>query len=93
MSRDLARRIGAIEKALKGQNGGWLDLSRLTDQELDLLILCYTEDGLWTGGVGKITEAEAEIVCDALRKITLDFPDFRALKVPASECLCMREHV
>lgn len=78
----IARRVGShrhhdLERALRG----------LTDDELDALIACYGEANEWNGGAG-LSEAEAGLACDALRKLKLaELRDFRDLGVSPSRFL------
>jgi len=73
----LADRIRQAEQRLATSSAATCDadfalaLRSLTDEELDVLILCYRDDGNdveWIGGAD-LTEGQAEIACSALAKL------------------------
>lgn len=88
----IAERLLRIEKAM-GQHSAprHEELERahraLSDGELGALIACYSEEGEWNRGAG-LSEAQAELACDALRKLKLgELRDFRDLGTPPSRFL------
>lgn len=81
----VSRRTTADAKSRREQEWDRM-LTAMSDEELDLLVRCFTDDGQWIGA-SDLSEEEAERVCDAALRTEPDEQGFREMGISASEYL------